>query len=86
MSKRVPRLYAITYERFPVLGGEGYLETELRVFNSKRDAERYAQEVVAFDNDGYEDMPFVLFKDVRLVRTIDGYRIQLTSPKRERTS
>lgn len=74
-----PKLYAITYERFPQPGGEGYLDTELRVFTAKRDAERYAREVVAYDNRGLEEYPFVTFKDVRLVRKIDGYRVQLSA-------
>lgn len=83
MTRRTPKLYAITYERFYVLGGEGYLDTELRVFNSKQEAELYGQKVVATDNNGYEDMPFVIFRDVQLVREIDGYRVQLIAPKKK---
>ena len=78
---QTPKLYAITYERFPEPGGEGYLDTELRIFTSKREAKRYGQETVAEDNNDYETTPFVIFKDVRLVRKIDGYRIQLISSK-----
>lgn len=77
MAQQTPKLYAITYERFPQPGGDGYLDTELRVFDSKRAAERYAQKTVIQDNDDYQDMPFVTFKDVRLIRKIDGYRVEL---------
>ncbi len=86
MPRQTPKLYAITYERFPEPGGEGYLDSEYRVFNSKRAAERYGREVVAYDNRGLEEHPFVTFKDVRLVRDIDGHRIQLIPPKRRRAS
>ena len=82
MVHGIPKLYAITYEHFPEPGGEGYLDTELRVFNSKQEAERYAQEYVAIENEGVEDVPYFIFKDVQLVKAIDGYRVQLIAPKK----
>jgi hypothetical protein len=57
-----PKLYCITYERFPEPGGEGYLDFEYRVFDSKRAAERYAREVVAVDNAGYDKDAFCRFQ------------------------
>jgi hypothetical protein len=82
MPHQTPKLYAIAYEYFPQPGGEGYLDTELRVFGSKREAERYGQEHAAAENDGLEDMPYLTFKDARLVREIDGYRVRLIPPKK----
>ncbi|HLE26989.1 MAG TPA: hypothetical protein VI793_02650 [Anaerolineales bacterium] len=80
MPPRAPKLYAITYEHFPQPGGEGYLDTEWRVFTSKKEAERYGQEYAAAENEGVEDVPYFIFKDVCLVKEIDGYRLQLIRP------
>ena len=81
--RQTPKLYTLTYEHFPVPGDEGYLDTELRVFSSKQEAERYGREYAAAENEGMETVPYFVFRDARLVTRIDGYRVQLIPPKKK---